>query len=159
MPHAYLAGLGVEIMASSDNVLRCGLTSKHVDAVELAAVVAFEAPPPRVLVPREGAAGEQVYPAPVDDFRLSRLRPRPGSRRCSSRAAHPRSCCARRAVHGPRGRTAPCRSGPGSAYVPAAEGVRVTGDGTVFRATVGLPPAASEQAPARGTGNETGDRT
>ncbi|MFJ9855436.1 hypothetical protein [Streptomyces sp. NPDC101150] len=33
MPHAYLTGLGVEIMANSDNVLRCGLTSKHVDAL------------------------------------------------------------------------------------------------------------------------------
>ena len=37
--HAYLSGFGVEIMASSDNVLRGGLTSKHVDVAELSAVV------------------------------------------------------------------------------------------------------------------------
>ncbi|OII69578.1 mannose-6-phosphate isomerase, class I [Streptomyces sp. CC77] len=160
VPHAYLAGLGVEIMASSDNVLRCGLTSKHVDAVELAAVVAFEAPPPRVLVPREGAAGEQVYPAPVDDFRLSRLRPRPGEPPLLLPGGAPQILLCTEGgarAEGPDG-AVPLRPG-GSAYVPAAEGVRVTGDGTVFRATVGLPPAASEQAPARGTGNETGDRT
>ncbi|NDD26020.1 MAG: mannose-6-phosphate isomerase, class I, partial [Actinobacteria bacterium] len=42
MPHAYLSGLGVEVMLASDNVLRGGLTTKHVDVAELAEVVVFE---------------------------------------------------------------------------------------------------------------------
>ena len=40
--HAYLHGLGFEVMANSDNVLRGGLTSKHVDVPELVSVVDFE---------------------------------------------------------------------------------------------------------------------
>jgi mannose-6-phosphate isomerase len=68
--HAYLRGLGVEIMASSDNVLRCGLTSKHVDVDELLAVTDFtELPDPRW--PDSGLGGFGVHFAvPVPDFRL-----------------------------------------------------------------------------------------
>ncbi len=51
IPHAYLNGLGVEIMANSDNVLRCGLTPKHVDVPELLRIVHFEASDPGVLRP------------------------------------------------------------------------------------------------------------
>lgn len=40
--HAYLEGLGIELMGPSDNVLRCGLTAKHVDVAELLAVVDVE---------------------------------------------------------------------------------------------------------------------
>lgn len=74
IPHAYLHGVGVEIMASSDNVLRCGLTPKHVDVPELLRVVDFRPRQPKVLRPATPAVpgGEVVYPAPVDDFRLSR---------------------------------------------------------------------------------------
>ena len=51
--HAYLAGAGVEIMAASDNVLRGGLTPKHVDVPELLRVLRFEVPSPiPVIVPR-----------------------------------------------------------------------------------------------------------
>src|SRR6202012_4358237 len=41
--HAYLRGTGVEIMANSDNVLRCGLTPKHVDVPELLHITDFTA--------------------------------------------------------------------------------------------------------------------
>ncbi|MGW0466293.1 mannose-6-phosphate isomerase, class I [Streptomyces sp. NPDC003027] len=138
IPHAYLSGLGVEIMASSDNVLRCGLTSKHVDAAELARVVRFTALPTRVLTPRE-EAGEQVYPAPVDDFRLSRFRLR------AAGPARPLSAGAPQIVLCTEGEArltsaeGALRFGPGrSVYVPAAEEVSLTGEGTVFRATVGM---------------------
>uniref|UniRef100_UPI0028116E72 mannose-6-phosphate isomerase, class I n=1 Tax=Streptomyces sp. TaxID=1931 RepID=UPI0028116E72 len=73
VPHAYLRGLGVEIMAASDNVLRCGLTNKHVDVPELLRVVRFTALPTPVLHPVREGDHEEVYPVPVDDFRLSRL--------------------------------------------------------------------------------------
>ncbi|CAM5649297.1 hypothetical protein SVIOM74S_01659 [Streptomyces violarus] len=52
VPHAYLNGLGVEIMANSDNVLRCGLTPKHVDVPELLRIVRFRPSDPGVLRPR-----------------------------------------------------------------------------------------------------------
>lgn len=50
--HAYLSGVGVEVMASSDNVLRAGLTTKHVDADEFLAVVDFDAAASGRIIPR-----------------------------------------------------------------------------------------------------------
>ncbi|MFF0295639.1 mannose-6-phosphate isomerase, class I [Kitasatospora sp. NPDC004615] len=72
LPHAYLRGTGVEIMANSDNVLRCGFTPKHVDVPELMKVVGFESGSPEILRPEPGADGERLYPVPIDEFRLSR---------------------------------------------------------------------------------------
>ena len=51
IPHAYLRGLGVEIMASSDNVVRGGLTSKHIDIPELQRLVRFEVQKPHIQHP------------------------------------------------------------------------------------------------------------
>ncbi len=66
--HSYLRGLAVEVMANSDNVLRCGLTSKHVDVAEVLAVTDFtELADP--IWPAE--AGRFVVPVP--DFALQRL--------------------------------------------------------------------------------------
>ncbi|MFI0450198.1 mannose-6-phosphate isomerase, class I [Actinomadura sp. 6N118] len=75
--HAYLHGTAVEIMASSDNVLRGGLTPKHVDQAELAAVADFTPTKPEVIEPVTLPTGEEMYPAPVEQFQLTRLRPRP----------------------------------------------------------------------------------
>jgi mannose-6-phosphate isomerase len=70
--HAYLRGAGVEVMASSDNVLRCGLTVKHIDVPELLRVLDFTTDDAAPLVPvRDGALLR--YLAPVADFSLSRL--------------------------------------------------------------------------------------
>lgn len=69
--HAYLEGLGVELMANSDNVLRGGLTPKHVDVPELLSVLNFTTGPVEVL--RPVGAPEAVYQTPFADFRLSRL--------------------------------------------------------------------------------------
>ncbi len=69
--HAYLSGTGLELMASSDNVLRGGLTPKHVDPSELSAVLAFQSLPLEVLRPQQGPAqGLQYYRTPAPDFRL-----------------------------------------------------------------------------------------
>jgi mannose-6-phosphate isomerase len=77
--HAYLEGTGVELMASSDNVLRGGLTPKHVDVAELLDVLDFRVLPPPLLAPREVSADERVFaPDDVDDFALSVLTVRPG---------------------------------------------------------------------------------
>ncbi|MEV7559543.1 mannose-6-phosphate isomerase, class I [Streptomyces sp. NPDC089795] len=135
--HAYLRGLGVEIMASSDNVLRCGLTPKHVDAAELLETVRFTAPPvPALAAQWDAATGEHVYPAPVDDFRLSRYDlARTDAPRTLAAGAPQIVLC----VSGEATVTSPERSvrlGPGRAvYAPARETLRLSGKGTVFRAT------------------------
>jgi mannose-6-phosphate isomerase len=69
--HAYLHGLGVEIMASSDNVLRAGLTPKHVDVAELLRNVDYVAAPPIRIAPETFHGATKVFYAPVDDFELS----------------------------------------------------------------------------------------
>ncbi|MFS0705618.1 mannose-6-phosphate isomerase, class I [Cellulomonas sp. 179-A 9B4 NHS] len=69
--HAYLSGSAVEVMANSDNVLRAGLTPKHVDIPELLRTVdCVAAPPIRIAAERSFDATEVFY-APVDDFELS----------------------------------------------------------------------------------------
>jgi mannose-6-phosphate isomerase len=70
--HAYLSGLGVEVMASSDNVLRGGLTPKHVDVAELERVLNFEGGPAELVKTRELSRGLVEFVAPVDDFILYR---------------------------------------------------------------------------------------
>jgi mannose-6-phosphate isomerase len=69
--HAYLAGAGVELMANSDNVLRGGLTPKHVDVPELLRVLDFGAAPPPVLRGRPDG-GWIRYDTPVEEFLLRR---------------------------------------------------------------------------------------
>ncbi|GAB2465367.1 mannose-6-phosphate isomerase, class I [Xylanimonas ulmi] len=71
--HAYLSGLGVEVMASSDNVLRAGLTTKHVDEAALFEAASFEPRPP--LAPHldlAGSRGQSVtFRPPVREFALT----------------------------------------------------------------------------------------
>ena len=69
--HAYLRGLGVEIMASSDNVLRAGLTTKHIDVDEMLDNVNYVAAPPIRPAPEVFHGATKVFYAPVDDFELS----------------------------------------------------------------------------------------
>ncbi|MFH8929452.1 mannose-6-phosphate isomerase, class I [Streptomyces pristinaespiralis] len=137
VPHAYLDGLGVEIMANSDNVLRCGLTPKHVDVPELLRIVRFEATEPAVLRPEASPSGEEVYEAPIDEFRLSRYVLAPDAEPRDVTASTPQIllCTAGGVTAGE------LRLGPGeSAFVPAGEKVEISGTdggpGTVFRATV-----------------------
>ena len=73
LPHAYLEGQNVEIMANSDNVLRGGLTPKHVDVPELMKHVHFEATHPRIIAGDDDPGHIAVYPTPAPDFELSKL--------------------------------------------------------------------------------------
>jgi mannose-6-phosphate isomerase len=70
--HAYLSGAGIELMANSDNVLRGGLTPKHVDVPELLRVLDFAAGPPPVLT-GELEDGWLRYDSPADEFMLRRF--------------------------------------------------------------------------------------
>lgn len=69
--HAYLEGLGIELMAASDNVLRGGLTPKHVDVPELLSVLDFHPLPAPYLAPEEPEPGVRVFRPDVDDFVLT----------------------------------------------------------------------------------------
>lgn len=73
--HAYLYGLGVEVMASSDNVLRGGLTPKHVDVKELQRVLDYSELPDPVLKPKQLAQSLVHFQIPLDDFQVYRVAP------------------------------------------------------------------------------------
>lgn len=77
--HAYLGGCGVEIMANSYNVLRGGLTPKHVDVLELQRGLDHSAGPIAVVTPKQVSDHEAVYDTTATDFRLSRIGVRAGA--------------------------------------------------------------------------------
>ncbi|MGW5502133.1 mannose-6-phosphate isomerase, class I [Streptomyces rochei] len=133
IPHAYLDGLGVEIMANSDNVLRCGLTPKHVDVPELLRIVRFEAGDPGVLRPEASPDGEEVYATPIDEFRLSRYVLPEGAAAHDLTLPTPQILlCTAGTVRAGDHELSPGRS----VFVPAGEKAEVSGTGTLFRATV-----------------------
>lgn len=136
--HAYLSGLAIEVMASSDNVLRAGLTAKHIDIPELLANVDYVAAPPIRIAPERFHGATRVFYAPVDDFELSVTE-------LADDAEHPLPGRGPRILLCLDGRLA-IRSAGGSelvlergdsAFVPAADGeLSVTGRGTVVQADV-----------------------
>lgn len=73
VPHAYLEGQNVELMANSDNVLRGGLTPKHVDVPELLKHTLFEGITPDIMDGVEITEGEKSYPCPVPDFGIGKI--------------------------------------------------------------------------------------
>ena len=70
--HAYLHGMGVELMSASDNVVRAGLTVKHIDVDEVLRVVSFEPVADPRTIPVETEAGRWRYDTPATPFRLWR---------------------------------------------------------------------------------------
>jgi mannose-6-phosphate isomerase len=72
--HSYLHGTGVELLANSDNVVRAGLTPKHIDVPELLRLVDPAAAVP-VIEPRTDGAGVLAYDSPAPEFRLYRAEP------------------------------------------------------------------------------------
>ena len=135
--HSYLRGTGIEIMGNSDNVLRGGLTPKHVDVPELLRTLRFEARVPERLGPPAGAAF--AYPAPVEEFLLTRLALRGGDVWSSPdrRSLDILLCVAGEArLREAEGRERRLSRG-GAIVAPAAAGsYRVEGDAELFRASV-----------------------
>ncbi|WP_327385139.1 mannose-6-phosphate isomerase, class I [Streptomyces sp. NBC_01207] len=131
VPHAYIDGLGVELLANSDNVLRAGLTPKHVDVPELLKIARFEPGDPNLLRP-EGD-GEEVYETPIDEFRLSRFLLAPGG--ASRVLPHDTPQILLCTAGSPRAGELALAPGE-SVFVPAGEKVELSGSGTIFRATV-----------------------
>ncbi len=75
IPHAYIRGNLVECMATSDNVIRAGLTEKYKDIPALLECVTAASP---LVFPVQGQS--QVYRTPADEFRVSRFNLEPGAR-------------------------------------------------------------------------------
>lgn len=129
--HMYLHGTGVEVMANSDNVLRGGLTSKHVDGPTLLEVVDTE--PIAADVQRPAVVdGVATYDTPVPEFSLQRIEIDDHHMLAAGPAVL--ICTAGAVTIGPhtleRGR---------AAWLPASDGpVDATGRGTVYRAGLGL---------------------
>lgn len=73
IPHAYLEGQNMELMANSDNVLRGGLTPKHVDVPELLKHTSFQAVHPNVMKASTNKEIETIFQCPVPDFGLSMI--------------------------------------------------------------------------------------
>ncbi|MDO4412902.1 mannose-6-phosphate isomerase, class I [Cutibacterium sp.] len=71
--HSYLSGTGIEIMADSNNVVRGGLTSKHIDVDSLVHIVSFQTQEPRVMTSQEVGPGLRVFPSTSEQFRLWEL--------------------------------------------------------------------------------------
>ncbi|MFA9434103.1 MAG: mannose-6-phosphate isomerase, class I [Deltaproteobacteria bacterium] len=72
--HGYLDGVGIELMANSDNVLRGGLTPKHIDVQELLAVLNFTDGDLNILGPENLTPGEAIYSTEAEEFVLSVIR-------------------------------------------------------------------------------------
>jgi mannose-6-phosphate isomerase len=134
--HAYLSGAGVEVMASSDNVLRGGLTHKHVDLAALIEVLDFTDGRVPVLHPVLGPAGLR-YPVPVEDFDLTRcqLDDQPGP--LTTRGPQVLLCTEGRAVLASADGELTLAKGQ-SVFVPAGAPVSARGPAVLYRATTNL---------------------
>ena len=140
--HAYLDGMGIEIMANSDNVLRGGLTSKHVDSTELLKILDFQ---PRPLEPLSAVCmgpGEYRYPSDAGEFVLTRLRVVDGQRHVSQSleipSPHILLCTQGEAfIQWNEGGSDMVLPQGQSALVPASlAGYTVSGNATLYRASV-----------------------
>ena len=139
--HAYLSGLGVEVMAASDNVLRGGLTTKRVDVAELMRVLNFSETLNPLLDPTQLANGIFGYSVPVPDFSCTRFEP-DGTRNMPELkldSAAIAACTAGRVeITTSLGESISLRRGEAAFIGDEARHVSVFGSGTVFLVTTAL---------------------
>ncbi len=144
--HAYLRGAGVEIMAGSDNVLRGGLTVKHIDGAELANILSCRCGPVAARGAESGEGGEFIYRSPAEEYQLSRIIPGPGVSFHSGRRRGPEIvfCCrGRAAAEGNRRPPVELTRGD-SIFIPFGAGeYSIRGEALLFRAA--LPPAEPKE--------------
>jgi len=137
--HAYLHGTGLEVMANSDNVLRGGLTAKHVDVAELLRVLVFEQTTPQIIEPHPVSDCEKRYHTPAREFGLSVIDARTGACFPENQGSAEILLCVqgeaslREEVSGDI--TLLVRGA--SVFVPACTGrYEITGDSRIFRAFI-----------------------
>lgn len=149
--HAYVRGVGVELMASSDNVLRAGLTAKEVNVPELLRITdpAVRVPVVRP-VPVPGSVRTRVFACPVEEFTLYRTElGAPPERVVPSAGPRIVLCTEGKALlRGLDGEELPLGPGASCFLSDADEGVTAEGDGTLFVAAPGPEPVAEAPAPS-----------
>jgi mannose-6-phosphate isomerase len=138
--HAYLDGLGVELMASSDNVLRGGLTPKYIDVPELLRVLDFEPLPVPYLRPHHEAPGLDLFRPDVPDFELAHIVVGDDAAEATLPIAGPAIALCTDGETTLRGASGELTLARGEAvYVtPEEASITVSGTGTVFIATPNL---------------------
>jgi mannose-6-phosphate isomerase len=134
--HAYLCGAGVEVMASSDNVLRGGLTGKHVDLAALIEVLDFVDGRVPVLHPVLGPGGLR-YPVPVEEFDLTRVQLDAQTGVLTSRGPQVLLCTEGEAELTSSEDTLALGKGA-AAFVPAGAQITASGPAVLYRATTNL---------------------
>ncbi len=135
--HAYLRGTGLEVMANSDNVLRGGLTKKHIDVDALLQVVRFEPTTVRTLLP-EGSDGIYCYPTTVAEFEVWLISPVGTDPVDLPRTDAGRICLVTSGSFVLRDDDGPLELTQGqSVFLGAGEHVHVSGDGQMFMSTSG----------------------
>lgn len=135
--HAYLKGTGVEVMANSDNVLRGGLTKKHIDIDALLQVVRFEPSEVNILLP-EGSDGVYCYPTTVSEFEVWLISPTGPGGVDLPRSDAGRICLATTGAFTLHGDDGPLELAQGqSVFVGAGEHIHVSGHGQMFVSTSG----------------------
>lgn len=129
-PHAYLHGSGLEIMANSNNVLRAGLTAKHIDIPELLNNVEFVSCPTERLLTRPVTSRDEIsFPVPVDDFSFAIHQLQPTAQALSWQGPRIIFCLEGTACCQCSGQSLTLQLGE-SAFIPASEGpLRVSGQG------------------------------
>lgn len=139
--HAYLEGSGVEIMANSDNVLRAGCTTKHVDLDELLRVLRFESGGTERVKPLRSAGGVELLRTEAEEFELLRVTVEGSTSRLERNRAIAPAAILLATAGAPQIR---CDGGeavtlsPGSSVylTPGTAVVEVTGEGRLYCATV-----------------------
>jgi mannose-6-phosphate isomerase len=140
--HAYLHGTGVELLANSDNVVRAGLTAKHIDIPELSRLTDPTVAVP-VIEPRAIGAGVSVYDSPAPEFRLYRAELGPGEVTLPGTCARVVLCV--EGVGALRASSGSLKGARGeSCYLSAADGgVTASGPAVLFIAGSGLDSGES----------------
>ncbi|MDR2069119.1 MAG: mannose-6-phosphate isomerase, class I [Spirochaetaceae bacterium] len=146
--HAYVHGFGVELMANSDNVLRGGLTPKHVDIDELIHILNFSPFCPEILKPPDPQAAFFNYPVPCSEFSLSFREGRGQETDFFGEGPFIFIATGGKAVIGEKtqGKKWPLEKGE-SVFIPAgiaAKGLSLAGTYTLYAAGVGAMPPQAE---------------
>ncbi|MDR1858616.1 MAG: mannose-6-phosphate isomerase, class I [Treponema sp.] len=131
--HSYFRGFGIELMANSDNVLRGGLTGKHVDVPELIKALDFSPSKPQVIRP-DTALSCFTYPAPCEEFSLSVIRGQGGVADFAVQGASICIVTEGEAVFSGDGVHMALRQGE-SAFVPSGDGLTLRGNFTLYAAS------------------------
>ena len=135
--HAYLGGLGVELMAASDNVLRGGLTPKHIDVPELLDVLDFTPAPVPYLHATSPYEGVAAFTPDVPDFELLRIDGMFLDASVAITGPAIALCTAGEVSISGAASSSSLVLGDAVYITPDEAGLRFTGSGTVFLATTG----------------------